>query len=238
MENLPGGQNYLFDVIDKKIITSKYISIKFRSEKFVNNEQIFPAKWIRLWVPYRDNPLKFKQKGYTVIEPNYEEKTFLIEFSLHEGDAAIWAERAELGEVIAATVLGSAREIPEYGLESYLLLGDIASLPAIKSIINNTPAEITGKVLLEYQHECDLKIPLPEVKNFSIEWVHRSKSIQKYLPEYVNQIEDSIFPACKKNTFFSWIGCDTETTRFAKCFIREKCSSLKNRIHWQGYWIP
>ncbi|PRC51864.1 siderophore-interacting protein, partial [Mycobacterium sp. ITM-2017-0098] len=85
---------------------------------------------IRMWFTDGD---RRHQRGYTLVNPDPANDTVDVEFALHDGVASRCAQRAEAGDTIEATVLGSSFALPEPRPAGYLIVGDTASLPAINS---------------------------------------------------------------------------------------------------------
>ena len=68
--------------------------------------------WIRVWFADGD---KRHQRGYTLVDPDPAADTVDIDFALHDGVASRWAQEAQPGDTIEATVLGSNLTLPSRG---------------------------------------------------------------------------------------------------------------------------
>ena len=131
---------------------------------------LHPTMWIRMWFADGD---KLHQRGYTLVDPNPQDDTVDIEFALHDGVASHWAQNAQPGDTVEATVLGSNFTLPEPQPAGYVIVGDSASLPAINSLleaIGDTPA----RVFLEAGHDEDNQLPV--ARRTDVVWVDRKNA--------------------------------------------------------------
>jgi NADPH-dependent ferric siderophore reductase len=119
-----------------------------------------------------DDGGKLHQRGYALVDPDPDADTVDVKFALHDGIASRWARAAQPGDVIAATVLGGKFAIPEPPPAGYVVVGDSASLPAIKSLlgaIDGAPA----RVFLEAGYNGDKELPVAPART-SPGWTARS----------------------------------------------------------------
>ena len=77
--------------------------------------------WIRVWFADGD---KRHQRGYTLVDPDPAADTVDVDFALHDGVASRWAQEAQPGDTIEATVLGSNLTLPEPRPAGYVIVGD------------------------------------------------------------------------------------------------------------------
>ena len=135
---LMGAGDYRLTVTGRRTITSHYLRLNFSAGGLLADRRIHPTMWIRMW--FNDSG-RFHQRGYTLVDPQPEADAFDIEFALHGGIASRWAQSAQAGDTIEATVLGSKFELPPASTAGYVIVGDTASLPAINGS-NARPAPI------------------------------------------------------------------------------------------------
>ena len=76
----------------------------------LTDRPLHPTMWIRMWFADGD---KLHQRGYTLVDPDPAADTVDIEFAMHDGVASRWAQDAQPGDTIEATVLGSNFTLPE-----------------------------------------------------------------------------------------------------------------------------
>ena len=178
--------------------------------------------WVRAWFP---DGAKSHQRGYTLVNADPDAGTVDIDFAIHEGLATRWATRAEAGDTLEVTVLGSNFALPEPAPAGYVIAGDAASLPAINSLldaIGDTPA----KVFLEAAHDDDRELPVGKA---DVTWVDRKKAGEA-LAEAVGA---AAFGAADH---FGWVACDNRTTRAVAKILREDYRIPRKSIKAQAYW--
>lgn len=219
-----GGSDYRLTVTSTRAITDKYLRLGFTGGGLLQDHPIHPTQWVRLWIPEGDT---ISQRGYTLCDPDAAADTFDIEFAIHNGPAARWAQTAKPGDEIEATVMGSKFVVPEPRPSEYLVFGDTASLPAINSLlgaIGDTPA----RVWLEWQYPSDKDLPVQATPSTTVTWVERVNDGQ-LLREVSEQI------SCSTDAF-AWIACDGMTTRSITKTIRGQHGIPKTSLKAQAYW--
>jgi Siderophore-interacting FAD-binding domain len=68
-------------------------------------------------------PHQLHQRGYTLVDPDPAADTVDIEFALHDGVASRWAQEAQPGDTVEATVLGSNFALPQPAPAGYVIIG-------------------------------------------------------------------------------------------------------------------
>jgi NADPH-dependent ferric siderophore reductase len=161
------------------------------------------------------------------VDPNPVDDTVDIEFALHDGVASRWAQAAQPGDTIEATVLGSNFTLPEPAPKGYVIVGDSASLPAINSLltaIGDTPA----RVFLEAGHDDDKQLSV--TRSADVVWVDRKNSGEAL----VQAVSASAFDA---GDHFGWVACDSRITREVAKLFREDYKIPRKSIKAQAYWV-
>ena len=218
------ADDYRLTVTSTERITDKYIRIGFTAGGLLNDHPVHPTQFIRLWIPDAETD-KLHHRGYTLIDQDPENDHFYIEFAVHNGPAGDWAVRAQVGEVIETSVLGSNFELPTNIPGEYVIFGDSASLPAVNTLleaIGDTPA----RVWLEWQYESDPTLPVRNKPHHTVTWLQRvddGRALRE-AAEGLTVAKDA----------FAWVACDTATTRAVVKTLR--ATLPKNRIKAQGYW--
>ena len=162
--------DYQLTVTGRREISPHYLRLSFQAGGLLTDRPLHPTMWIRMWFADGD---KLHQRGYTLVDPDPAADTVDIEFALHDGVASRWAQDAQPGDTIEATMLGSNFTLPEPAPKGYVIVGDTASLPAINSLldaIGDTPA----RVFLEAGHDDDKELPV--VRSADITWVDRKNA--------------------------------------------------------------
>ena len=102
--------DYELTVTGRTEVTPHYLRLSFQAGGLLANRSLHPTQWIRMW--FTDGE-KLHQRGYTLVNPDPANDTVDVEFALHDGVASRWAEQAQPGDTIEATVLGSNFALPE-----------------------------------------------------------------------------------------------------------------------------
>ncbi|NKY37175.1 siderophore-interacting protein [Nocardia speluncae] len=218
------AEDYRLTVTTTERITDKYIRIGFTAGGLLNDHPVHPTQFIRLWIPDAETD-KLHHRGYTLIDQDPGNDHFYIEFAVHTGPAGAWAERAQIGEVIETSVLGSNFELPATTPGEYVIFGDSASLPAVNTLleaIGNTPA----RVWLEWQYESDPTLPVRNKPHHTVTWLQRVDDGRA--------IREAAQGLTVARDAFAWVACDAATTRAVVKTLRGTLP--KTQIKAQGYW--
>ncbi|WP_330233076.1 siderophore-interacting protein [Nocardia sp. NBC_00508] len=221
-----GGNDYRLTVTSTEYVTDKYLRLGFTAGGLLAEHPVHPTQWVRGWFPDSTSD-KLQQRGYTLVDPDPADDRFSIEFALHDGPAARWAQNASVGDELEVSVLGSNFRLPESTPGEYLIFGDTASLPAINSLldaIGDTPA----RVWLEWQYESDSTVPLRNKPHHQVTWLQRIDD-GRLLREAAHEL------TCPADAF-AWVACDGYTTRSIVKSLKTIHNLPKTAIKSQAYW--
>ncbi|MEU1547999.1 siderophore-interacting protein [Nocardia sp. NPDC005745] len=221
-----GGNDYRLTVTSTEHVTDKYVRLGFTAGGLLADHPVHPTQWVRCWFPDGESG-KLQQRGYTLVDQDPDGDRCAIEFALHDGLAARWAQNASVGDELDVSVLGSNFQLPESTPGEYLIFGDTASLPAINSLldaIGDTPA----RVWLEWQHESDITIPLRNKPHHQVTWLQRIDD-GRLLREAAQEL------TCPADAF-AWVACDGHTTRSIVKSFKTTHNLPKTAIKFQAYW--
>lgn len=213
--------DYQLTVTARSDVTEHYVRLSFAAGGLLRGREVHPTMWIRLWF---SDGVKLHQRGYTLVNPDAGADTVDIEFALHDGLAARWAQAAGVGDTIEATVLGSHFALPDPAPRGYVIVGDSASLPAINSLleaIGDSPA----MVFLEAAHESDKTLPV----GGEATWVDRHGG--RSLAEVVRAA------AFDATGYFGWVACDTRNTREVAHVLKDHFGIPRRSMKAQAYWM-
>ena len=223
-----GSKQTTLTVLEKERLTPHFQRILVDCGSLLSEVDIHPTMWLRLWF---DNHGSSHQRAFTLVDPDPEAGTAWLEFSLHEGIASDWARTVEPGQTIEASLLGSKYDwcqedpSPESNWEKTLIVGDMASLPAINSLldyIGDSPAT----VILEYVHSDDLQVPVRLSSNQKlIRCLRGSDKCEKELLARVTEPNQRI-----------WIALEAGTTRSLVKKLRHEYGVTKSTMSALGYW--
>lgn len=224
---LMGGDDFILTVTGAEYVADDYLRLSFDAGGLLAAHPHHPTMWIRMWFPIPGST-KLHQRGYTIINPR--ENGFDIEFALHEGIAADWARRAEPGDTITVTVMGTGYELPEPTPSEWLIAGDTASLPAINDLLAAIGDGPRVRLWLETRHDGDADLPLRVTAATEVFRIRRGAGTP--LPDLIGA-ETPVGPDAA-----AWAACDTVTTRTLTKIFRGHHGIDRRRIKSQAYWRP
>lgn len=216
--------DYELTVTGRTEVTPHYLRLSFEAGGLLADRALHPTQWVRLW--FSDGG-KLHQRGYTLVNPDPANDTVDIEFALHDGVASNWAERAQPGDTIEATVLGSNFALPDPRPAGYVIVGDTASLPAINSLLEAI-GDAPARIFLEAAHDDDRQLPVR--RRADVVWVDRADAGDAL----VAAVGAAAFDASE---YFGWVACDNRTTRAVAKLLREDYRIPRKSIKAQGYWV-
>ncbi|MGW5750543.1 siderophore-interacting protein [Nocardia rhamnosiphila] len=220
------ADDYRLTVTSTERLTDKYVRIGFTAGGLLADHPVHPTQFIRLWIPDAETD-KLHHRGYTLIDQDPDNDHFHIEFAVHSGPASQWAERAQVGDVIETSVLGSKFELPATAPGEYVIFGDSASLPAINTLLESI-GDIPARVWLEWQYESDTGLPVRNTPHHEVTWIQRIDD-GRAMREQAEQL--TVAPDA-----FAWVACDTASTRAIVKSLRATHGLPKTQIKAQGYW--
>ncbi|MEO9326494.1 siderophore-interacting protein [Gordonia aurantiaca] len=227
---LLGGDDFELTVTGTRVVTDHYVRLTFTGGGLLHKRALHPTMWIRMWF---DDAGRLHQRGYTLVDADPDADTFAVEFAIHDGIAARWAQQAQVGDTINVTVMGSKFAMPD-GVRGWLIAGDPASLPAINSILDAISAsdpEIPARIWLEYQHDSDLTLPVRSRPQDTVAWVARERDGGAL----VDAVRAEAFDA---SDHFGWVALDSVSTRAVAAALRSEFGIPKKSVKAQAYWIP
>jgi len=216
--------DYRLRVTGRREISPHYLRLSFDAGGMLAEHSVHPTMWIRMWFADGD---KLHQRGYTLVDPDPASGAVDIEFALHDGIASHWAQAAQPGDTIEATVLGSKFTIPEPRPAGYVIVGDAASLPAINSLLGSI-GDAPARVFLEAGYADDKDLPV--ACDADITWVDRKNAGEALL----QAVRSAAFDA---GDYFGWVACDNRTTRSVAKVLREDFGIPRKSIKAQAYWV-
>lgn len=225
MLKLLGAGDYTLTVTGRQELSPHYLRLSFEAGGLLADRALHPTMWIRMWFADGD---KLHQRGYTLVDPDPAAGTVDIEFAMHDGVAANWAQNAKPGDTVEATVLGSNFGLPEPQPNGYIIVGDTASLPAINSLLDAI-GDAPAWVFLEAGHDGDKELPVGG-RAADVEWVDRKNNGEAL----IQAISSSAFDA---SDHFGWVACDNRTTRAVAKVLREDYRIPRKSIKAQAYWV-
>lgn len=218
-------------VITSNWITPNIIRITFRCDTLLNKEGEQPAAWVRMWFPQEDDPTQLYQRAYTLLDSHPDTGVFSIVFVIHSplGPASSWAKQAQPGDTVSVQRLGGKGfSQPESPPRGYLFVGDPASWPAIKTIVDSLDHDVPIKIVMEQFHQEDTSLEFGDNPQVTIQWVITradSRALLDALAEY------------DFHGWYCWITAETTATRLVKKYLELNFHHNRATLHSQAYWI-
>lgn len=136
-----------------------------------------PGEYLRCWFPDPAGGKTEHQRGYTLCNIHAQAGTFDIHFLMHQpaGPAALWAEQAQVGQVLPVTRYAPCPFTPHAGNTGFLFVADTAGFPYLMATYPQV-AQLAGPqcpivYLLISEHAEDHDIPLPDGEFLHTEWL-------------------------------------------------------------------
>ncbi|MEV7606585.1 siderophore-interacting protein [Paenarthrobacter sp. NPDC089322] len=227
-----GAKDFRLEVTGRDEITPDFLRIHVRDGGLLAATGLHPTMWIRLWF---DDAGKGHQRAYTLVSPDPATGTFSMDFAMHRGIAADWARTAAPGDIIEATVQGSAFTYPQPAPRRIWVVGDPASIPAINSLLQERDAVGRTPVTawLEYQHDADPSLKVRTSGNDVVTWIPRKRDGAALVEEVCAALTPDAVSAAED---FFWVACEASSTRAIVKHLRKVLGVDKHRIDALGYW--
>ncbi|GED96631.1 siderophore-interacting protein [Gordonia crocea] len=215
--------------VDK--ITDHYLRVHFADGGLLARHDVHPTMWVRLWFEQGDRRY---QRAFTLVDPDPPTGTFAVEFAIHDGPAAGWAQSAFVGEEVQATVMGSHFALPDRDPDGWLIAGDASSLAAVNSLLGAIAAsdspDVPVTIWMEYQHDDEFTLPLRAREHHRVEWVHRGETGTAI----VEMIAAEAFDA---TGYQGWVATETKSTRAITALLRTRYRLGRSGVVSQPHWI-
>ena len=223
-----GARDHVAKVTGVQDITAHCKRVWFVSDTLFEEAEAFPTAFVRGWFP--DGEGKEFQRAYTFVDADPENGQFSVDFVLHEpaGPASAWAKTVEPGAEISVMWMSAMPfEVPTVGRpEGYLMIGDSASLPAIRTVIDVIPDDLPIELYLEEHDPLDHDLPLPEHPRLRTHWVPRADSA-------------SVAAALENrdwSDWYLWVCPESGTLKEVRKRAKE-FGFPKSQTHAQAYWV-
>ncbi len=225
-----GAKEHLARVTGSERISPTMVRFDFVSETLLYPEGEKPSAWVRAWFPDVEGGGKQYQRGYTLADPDPASGTFSMYFVLHSpaGPASNWAAHAQPGdELVMQRMGGDGWELDDPQPAGYVLAGDVAAWPGICSIIEAVPEGVPVRAFIEYSHDDDPALPVPQRPGTTVAWVP-SRPDRRAL---VDALGDDDYRGWR-----SFVGAEATATRLVKAKLTGDHGHNKATMHAQAYW--
>ena len=165
--------------------------------------------------------------AYTFVEVDPDKGRFSFDLYLHDGGlATTWAASARPGEEVG--VAGPGGGTPPPG-DFLLIAGDETALPAIRRIVETSPADRCGQVFVELGDPAD-RVPIAAPAGIAVTWLTRGEGISLW-----DAILSVAFPAAGESRFV-WIAAERDVARRARLHFRDGVGVPLEETYISAYW--
>lgn len=217
------------EVIRKTQITEHMLRITLGGDEMADYPSDQESAYVKLMFPQADDQKPLK-RSYTIRQQRPTEID--LDVVLHDplGPASSWAKQAQPGDRIMVGDPGPKKLI-NHDAEWFLLVGDMAALPAISVNLEQLPDDARGHAVIEILSEADIQ-PLKAPSNIELHWEVNSHpdpdgrfllSKVKTLPWLEGQ------PAV-------WSACEFNSMRNLRCFFKEEHNLSHSHLYLSSYW--
>ncbi|TPW78518.1 siderophore-interacting protein [Schumannella sp. 10F1B-5-1] len=156
---------------DRLAATDTYAKVLF-ARREVGLTAPYDLEVLRETVPLEDLP---SRRTYTIRDVDAAASTLAIDFVVHgdEGVAGPWAQAAQAGDAISASVPGGAFAPSDDVTLPRLLLGDDSAIPAIAAALEAMPAGAQGVAIIEVESAAE-ELELAHPEGIDLRWLHRA----------------------------------------------------------------
>lgn len=204
-----------------------YRRVTVDARGFLNDREMFPTMWIRLWVPDINRPGALRQRGYTLVDPDQEGDTFALEFVMHEraGSASQWAQNVQPGVEVELSHTPTKLKA-DLAIGNVILVGDSSAIPAINSILDSLPESTLAHVSLLGTHEQAESLIRMRTRDRLVRADDREMLI--------SGLRDlSVDP----DGTYVWAAGERRMITATRDLVRRQWDVPRDRLHAQAYWI-
>ncbi|QJR80675.1 siderophore-interacting protein [Alteromonas pelagimontana] len=229
----------LLTVDTNEILTDNMRRLTLIGDDLASYPDVSPGSYIKFLFDFDGNPVttpetdreQTQMRTYTIRALDKANKTLTVDMALHgegghSGPASDWARRAASGEQILVGGPGSTKDLPET-FDWVIFAGDMTSLPAIASHLENLPAATQGYAVLNITSEND-KQTLRKPDGVEIIWTTDEK---------VSALSDTVAalewlpgePA-------AWVACEFSAMRQMRALLRNEKQVTHQSLYISSYW--
>lgn len=172
-----------------------------------------------------------RMRTYTVRAHDPAEPSVDVDFVVHEGGvAATWARQAEPGRQVVFN-RPEAMYVAPSALEWQILVADLAGLPALCRIIENTPRHVQVRAVVEVPDD-DHRLDLPQHPLLDLTWVHGGNG---HGPSRLEQVVRSL--PRPDGVGYTWVAGEARVLRAVRAYLRKELGLPATAYKTVGYWV-
>ncbi|WP_462416918.1 siderophore-interacting protein [Kytococcus sp. Marseille-QA3725] len=226
-----GAKDFTVEVLDSAHITPTFLRLRMHCPELLEAVEWHPTMWLRLW--FTDERGKPHQRAYTVVDPQ-PDGSFDLEVHVHDGIAARALEAARPGDRFDATVQGTGFTQPDGEVDHLHLVGDAASIPAIRTVLEAMPTT-PATVWLELQDTSEQRIHVTPRVDVDVHRVERGDGTA--LPAAVEEaVARRVEQGHRAEADWFWLAPEAVTCRRLGKHLRKELGVPKDRVTALAYW--
>lgn len=169
-------------------------------------------------------------RTYTIRRFDAERGEVTVDFVVHgHGVATTWARGAAVGDRVGLNTPIGLYDPPE-SLTWQVLAADLAGLPALCRLLEQSPPEVRTRVVLEVP-DLDSEIDLPAHPRSSVTWIHGGNGVSpSRLEEAVRRLRLPEEPG------YVWVSGETKVLRGVRKYLRRELGLPATGFKIVGYW--
>lgn len=183
--------------------------------------------------PEQEKPLL---RTYTVKECDPEQQRMEIDFVIHAdgGPASTWAINATVGDRLNIVGPGP-KKVVDPTADWFLIAGDMAALPAIRTNLRHLPNDAKGHLVLEVMTEADkeaLDMPLNQIPpQLQLHWLINSHlGNNKMFSQYMAGLE------WFEGSPSIWIAGELKEVLTTRTYLKQRATKKARSRYISSYW--
>lgn len=155
-----------------------------------------------------------------------------VDFVRHlEGRAGMWAYRCQPGDTITIAGPRGVKGLPD-GVDWYLLIADETGLPAVARFLEEAPARMRVRAIVEVPTKDD-QLTIDTAADAQVTWLVRGHTIAGYSQQLLHVLRELEF---LPGRCFVWGGAEAMTLKPIRRFVRDEMGVPSEDIDIRGYW--